>query len=172
MAEFHANNSLNIIISPINRLSLAAWNKGLGAGLPRGWSWLQVRLSTKLFFFFVVYIYFRFVFVFVFNHIFPLGLSPSIYTAGPLQPREDFKRDKRISSNVYITLAYSFTAHALPIEIWKTWKVQRKNSTTASNIELCKTKSKLSRHFSKTYAYISIGNSTIYSDIWHKYLER
>ena len=33
--------------------------------------------------------------------------------------------DKRISSNVYRTFAHSSIVHALPIEIWSTWKAKR-----------------------------------------------
>ena len=77
MAEFHANNSLNIIISPINRLSLAAWNKGLGAGLPCGWSMTPGSALDKAVFFSLLYIYIFVLFLCLFLiTFFPLAFSP------------------------------------------------------------------------------------------------
>ena len=73
LAEFEGNNTLNIIILPLNVIlgSVAQWSRNrLSVQM------VQVRFSAKLVFFFVVYILFRF--VFVFNHIFPLGLLVSL----------------------------------------------------------------------------------------------
>ena len=73
LAQFEGNNTLNIIIFPVNVIlgSVAQWSRNrLSVQMA------QVRFSSKLFFFFVVYILFRF--VFVFNHIFPLGLLVSL----------------------------------------------------------------------------------------------
>ena len=73
LAQFEGNNTLNIIIFPVNVIlgSVAQWSRNrLSVQMA------QVRFSSKRFFFFVVYILFRF--VFVFNHIFPLGLLVSL----------------------------------------------------------------------------------------------
>ena len=73
LAEFEGNNTLNIIILPVNVIlgSVAQWSRNrLSVQM------VQVRFSAKLVFFFVVYILFRF--VFVFNHIFPLDLLVSL----------------------------------------------------------------------------------------------
>ena len=73
LAEFEGNNTLNIIILPLNVIlgSVAQWSRNrLSVQM------VQVRFSAKLVFFFVVYILFRF--VFVFNHIFALGLLVSL----------------------------------------------------------------------------------------------
>ena len=73
LAEFEGNNTLNIIILPLNVIlgSVAQWSRNrLSVQM------VQVRFSAKLVFVFVVYILFRF--VFVFNHIFPFGLLVSL----------------------------------------------------------------------------------------------
>ena len=58
--------------------------------------------------------FFRFVLLLcfvLFVSYFPFILFPFILTAGPLQLARFY--DKRISSNVYVTLAHSSTVHAL-----------------------------------------------------------
>ena len=73
LAEFQGNNTLNIIISPVNVIlgSLAQWSRNrLSVQI------VQVRFSAKLFFSLLYNIFFRF--VVVFNHIFPLILLVSL----------------------------------------------------------------------------------------------
>ena len=73
-AEFQGNNTLNIIIFPINVViigSVAQWSRNLFSV-----QMVQVRFSAKLVFFFVEDIFFRF--VFVFNRIYPLTLLVSL----------------------------------------------------------------------------------------------
>ena len=66
-------------------------------------------------FFSLLYNFFSFCFRFFFNHIFPLGWFNFILTAGITALRGFC--DKCISSNVYITLAYSSTVHPLYVEV-------------------------------------------------------
>ena len=74
----------------------------------------QVRLSVMLFFsllyiFFVLILFFSLI-IFFSSDCFPLFLLLTHYNS------RNFC-DKRISSNVYITLAHSSTVNALPIKV-------------------------------------------------------
>ena len=77
---------------------------------------VQVRLSAKLFFTLLYkfasfrFVSFCFFVLFLIILYFPLGWFLFISLA-------TFLRYTRISSNVYIILAHSYTVHALPIEI-------------------------------------------------------
>ena len=116
-AEYHGNNTLNIIIFPLNVLLgfVAQWSRSQPSV-----KMVHVRLSAKLIFlcciiFFVCFCfqsYFSPWLVFRYSYCWSITASRGFCS-------------KRISSDAYIILAHSFTVNALPVEIWSTWKVQR-----------------------------------------------
>ena len=126
-AEYHGNNTLNIIIFPLNVLlgSVAQWSRSRPSV-----KMVHVRLSAKLIFLCCIIFFFVF---FCFQSYFSPWLVFRYSYCWSIRASRGFC-SKRISSDVYIQermsscyiiLANSFTVHALPIDIWSTWIVPR-----------------------------------------------
>ena len=119
-AEYHGNNTLNIIIFPLNVLLgfVAQWSRSRPSV-----KMVHVLLLAKLFYLCCV-IFFSLSFCFCFQSYFCPWLVFRYSYCWSIRASRGFC-SKRISSDVYIILTNSFTVRALPIEIWSTWTVQR-----------------------------------------------
>ena len=119
-AEFHGNNTLNVIIFPLNVVLgfVAQWSRSRPSV-----KMVHVRLLSKLLFLCCI-ILFSFCFCFCFQSHFSPWLVFCYSYCWSITASRGFCSN-RICSDVYIILAHSFTVNALPIEIWSTWKLQR-----------------------------------------------